>query len=301
MSPAGPTDDGDLSLLLLIRRFEEALLRLFEQGKVDGTTHTCLGQEYVPVAVTPLLAETDHIFSNHRGHGHYLARFRDPTALLAEITGREGGVCGGVGGSQHLHQGTFFSTGVLGESLPLAVGVALHLKREGGGSVAVAYVGDGAFGEGAVYEALNLASLWQVPLVVVVENNHIAQTTPTRCQLAGSIGGRAAAFGIDHRLVTEQHPAAVREQLAPLIHRVRDTGAPVVVEFDTVRLGPHSKGDDTRDEAELRMLRARDWHAAYERDSPDRFRAADEWARSVVDAAVADVLTRPLAGLPTAC
>src|SRR5689334_8304059 len=99
----------DLELLLLIRHFEEALLRLFQAGRLSGTTHTCLGQEHVPVAVMPLLRDDDFVFSNHRGHGHYLARFDDPDGLLAEIMGREGGVCRGVGGSQHIRRGRYFS------------------------------------------------------------------------------------------------------------------------------------------------------------------------------------------------
>ena len=121
--------DDDLELLLLIRHFELKLLELYGRGDLNGTTHTCLGQEYVPVALRPLLGDGDHVFSNHRGHGHYLARFRDPHGLLAEIMGREGAVCGGVGGSQHLHRDRYLSTGVQGESLPVAAGVALHLKR----------------------------------------------------------------------------------------------------------------------------------------------------------------------------
>ena len=118
-------DVGDLSSLLMIRHFEQAVLDLFARGLLNGTTHTCLGQEYVPVALGPLLAPDDFVFSNHRGHGHYLARFDDPAGLLAEMTGREGAVCSGVGGSQHIFRGTYLSTGVQGESLPVAVGTAL--------------------------------------------------------------------------------------------------------------------------------------------------------------------------------
>src|SRR5262245_52932230 len=122
--------DEDLDLAVLIRRFEEGLLRLFSSGALSGTTHTCLGQEYVPVALAPLLAD-DFVFSNHRGHGHYLAHCGDPEGLLAELMGREGAVCHGVGGSQHLRRERFLSTGVQGESLPAAVGVALHYKHCG--------------------------------------------------------------------------------------------------------------------------------------------------------------------------
>ena len=125
--------DDDLALLLLIRHFEHAVLDLFGQGKLNGTTHTCLGQEYIPVALAPLLDDRDYVFSNHRGHGHYLARFDDPHGLLAEVMGREGAVCHGVGGSQHIYRDRYLSTGVQGESLPVAAGAALHLKRDRAG------------------------------------------------------------------------------------------------------------------------------------------------------------------------
>ena len=137
---------ADLEMLLLIRHFEEALLRLFEAGKLNGTTHTCIGQEVIPVALMPLLRDEDFVFSNHRGHGHYLARFRDPAGLMAEIMGREGAVCFGVGGSQHINRGRYYSTGVQGESMPVAVGAALHLKREGNGGLAMVFIGDGTWG-----------------------------------------------------------------------------------------------------------------------------------------------------------
>ena len=153
-----PVNDEDLRLLLLIRHFETALLELFGHGLLHGTTHTCLGQEPVPVALRPLLHAEDFVFSNHRGHGHYLARFDDPTGLLAEIMGREGAVCGGIGGSQHLKRGRYLSTGVQGESLPVAAGAALHLAHHEPGRLACVHIGDGTWGEGAVYEALNMAA-----------------------------------------------------------------------------------------------------------------------------------------------
>src|SRR6185437_13571078 len=105
-----PPSAADLDRLLMIRHFEQALLELFSQGRLNGTTHTCLGQEYIPVALYPLLDEGDFVFSNHRGHGHYLARFDDPAGLLAEIMGREGAVCNGVGGSQHIFRDRYLST-----------------------------------------------------------------------------------------------------------------------------------------------------------------------------------------------
>jgi len=288
-------DDADLRLLLLIRHFEWAVLELFGQGKLSGTTHTCLGQEYVPVALAPLLHEDDFIFSNHRGHGHYLARFADPSGLLAEMMGRAGAVCNGVGGSQHIYRDRYLSTGVQGESLPVAAGVALHLKRTEPGRIAAVHIGDGTWGEGAVYEALNMAALWALPLVVIVEHNGIAQSTPTELQLAGTIAGRARAFGIDHVRVPDMDVNVIRAALAPLLARVRKDSRPLVVELVTQRLGPHSKGDDTRGPQELARLRDNDWYRRYAAEYPDQFEPLDRAQRAVVEQVVRDVAGRPIA------
>ncbi|MEO3801714.1 thiamine pyrophosphate-dependent dehydrogenase E1 component subunit alpha [Nonomuraea sp. B1E8] len=281
--------DDDLALLLLIRSFELKLLELFERGELNGTTHTCLGQEYVPVSLRPLLREPDWVFSNHRGHGHYLARFGDPEGLLAEIMGRKGAVCEGVGGSQHLRRDRYLSTGVQGQSLPVAAGVALRLKRHEPGALACVYIGDGTWGEGSVYEALNLAQLWRLPLLVVVEHNGIAQSTPTALQMAGTIEGRARAFGIGHHRVDLFDIPRVRDGLAPLIDSVRADPRPLVVEFATHRLGPHSKGDDTRPPGFPRT----DWYAAYRAAHPAQAARIEAEARARVDEVAAEVAARP--------
>jgi len=293
-TPAGlrHPDESDLAAMLLIRHFEQALLRLFSEGRLNGTTHTCLGQEYIPVALRSLLAPGDFIFSNHRGHGHYLARYDDPEGLLAEITGRAGAVCSGVGGSQHIHRTGYMSTGIQGESLPVAAGVALHMRRSGERRIAVAFIGDGTWGEGSVYEALNLAALWRLPLLVVVENNRIAQSTPTSVQMSGDIAGRAAAFGVEHTLVSGYDITALAARLAPVVDRVRGHQGPAVVEFDTYRMGPHSKGDDTRDPAEVARARAHDWYDGYRARLPELFARIDRAQRDRVERAVEDVLGR---------
>ncbi|MEU5507570.1 thiamine pyrophosphate-dependent dehydrogenase E1 component subunit alpha [Streptomyces fungicidicus] len=282
----------DLESLLGIRNFENLLLRMFAEGRLNGTTHTCLGQEYIPVSLAPLLAG-DHVLSNHRGHGHYLALFRDPAGLLAEIMGRAGAVCSGVGGSQHIRRDGYLSTGVQGQSLPLAVGIGLRCKRTGSGRIAAVFVGDGTWGEGAVYEALNMAALWRVPVLVVVEHNGIAQSTPTDLQMAGSIADRAAAFGIDFVEITGHHVPEIRERLTPVVRRVREEHRPAVVQFTTYRLGPHSKGDDTRDPAEVERLRADDWH----RELTDRlgapFRELDARVRADLEEVAREVEARP--------
>jgi acetoin:2,6-dichlorophenolindophenol oxidoreductase subunit alpha len=295
--PAGAADtaeDADLELLLLIRQFELKLLELYAQGELNGTTHTCLGQEYIPVAIDPLLYKGDFVFSNHRGHGHYLARHRDPFGLLAEIMGREGALCGGIGGSQHLFRDGYLSTGVQGESMPVAAGVALHLKRNRPGLLACAYIGDGTWGEGAVYEALNMAALWRLPLVVIVENNAIAQSTPTERQLAGDIAGRAAAFGAGYQWIESREIGEIRTMLRPRFAAIRDQGGPLVVEFSTDRLGPHSKGDDTRAPELVARLRERDWYEAYRQADPERLARLEAAARERVTAIAREVIARPL-------
>jgi len=242
-----------------IRRFEQLLLDQFALGRVSGTTHTCIGQEITAVGVTAALDRArDCIFSNHRGHGHFLAYCGEIFLLLAEIFGRPDGVCGGRGGSQHLHLRNFYSNGILGGTVGNAVGAALAEKRRGTGAVTCAWLGDGAFGEGIVYEALNMASLWRLPIVFAVEANGIAQTTPTDLQLAGSMSGRFAAFGIP---VTEISGLDVEEAVAAAARAVDATRAeqrPHALISYAPRLGPHSKGDDTRDPDFLRAAWAND-------------------------------------------
>ena len=287
--------DSDLSLLLLIRHFEWALLRLFSDGKVQGTTHTCLGQEYIPVSLNPFITEHDFLFSHHRGHGHYLARFHDPIGLLAEIMGRTGALCNGVGGSQHLYRDHYLSTGVQGENLPIAVGVALHIKREGAGSMVVVYIGDGTWGEGTTYEALNIAQLWRVPLLVIVENNGIAQSTPTHLQMAGTIEERVRAFHIPYLRVVSHDIPAIRQQVAPSIEHVRTACAPLVIEFETQRLGPHSKGDDTRDQETQQAAREQDWYRLYQRTFPAQLERVELEVKHALNQAIMQVEQQPLA------
>jgi acetoin:2,6-dichlorophenolindophenol oxidoreductase subunit alpha len=240
-------DDVELyRMLYRIRRFEEIVLENFPKGVFMGTTHTYLGQEANAVAVLSQIHPQDIVFSSHRCHGHFLAYGGDQHALFAELMGRATGVCGGRGGSQHLHWRNFYSNGVQGGIVPIATGMALAEKRAGSGAIAIAFLGDGTLGEGIVYESFNLASLWGAPVLYVLENNHIAQTTPIEQALAGSLLARFNAFGIpamemDSSDVREIYPVA-REMLA----KVRARSAPAGLILSTCRFGPHSKGDDTR-------------------------------------------------------
>jgi len=245
--------------MYFIRRFEESLLDLFSQGKLVGTTHTYIGQEANGVGIIDHLdPELDVVFSNHRCHGHYLAFTDDAFGLLCEVMGKAPGVCGGKGGSQHLCKGNFYSNGVLGSIVPVATGIALAEKQKGTGAVSTVFLGDGTLGEGVTYESLNIASLWKLPVLFVVENNHYAQSTPVELELAGSIPARAAAFGVETAELATTDVEEIHAAAGAAVTRIRETGKPFFLVLDTYRFSPHSKGDDNRDPAEIDARRERD-------------------------------------------
>jgi TPP-dependent pyruvate/acetoin dehydrogenase alpha subunit len=244
--------------MFLIRSFEERLLQLFSEGKLFGTTHTSIGQEAIAVGVLAYLGREAIVFSNHRCHGHYLAYSDDVEGLLAEIMGRATGVCGGKGGSQHIHAANFYTNGVLGGIVPCAAGIALAEKRKGSSARIVVFLGDGMLGEGVVYETFNIAALWSIPMLFVIENNFYAQSTPSHLNLAGRIADRPRAFDIQ---TVHCCPASVEEVYGvagdawSYIERHKK---PFCLVFDTYRFGPHSKGDDFRSADEISEWRARD-------------------------------------------
>lgn len=242
--------------MLRIRLFEETVLDEFKRGVFAGTTHTSMGQEADAVGVIRCLQERDVIVTNHRCHGHFLAYGGDMRALFAELMGRQTGVCGGRGGSQHIHWRNLYSNGVQGGIVPIAAGMALAEKRKGSGAVVTVFIGDGTLGEGVIYEGFNMAALWKVPLFIVVENNHIAQTTPSELTLSGTIAGRFNAFGISAIELDTTDVLQVISVVEKEIGMVRGDSSPRALILDTVRLGPHSKGDDTRSPEQLASLKA---------------------------------------------
>lgn len=241
-----------------IRRFEEKLLNLFEQGVLTGTTHCCIGQEANCVGVIRHLQGHDHVFSNHRCHGHYLAWTGDPIGLLAEIMGKRSGVCTGVGGSQHLCVKGFKSNGILGGTVANAAGIALGYQLLGQRSVSLVFTGDGALGEGIIYETFNISSLWSLPLVIVVENNGWSQSTAIKNNLAGTFGGRFSAFNISYEEVDGFDPIVIDEAAGRAIEAARDGKGPQGLIINTYRFCHHSKNDDNRDAAEVEERRKLD-------------------------------------------
>ena len=237
--------------MCLIRSFETLLLELFEKGKLFGTTHTYVGQEAIAVSVMENLNFSDVVFSNHRCHGHFLAKEDDPEGLLAEIMGRNEGVCGGRGGSQHLHKNNFYSNGIQGGIVSNALGMAFAEKYNKTDNIVVVFMGDGTWGEGLSYEALNMASLWCVPLLVVVENNRYAQSTPIDTNLAGSIAKRVQSFDIEFDEIESNDFDILYPRCYEAINYVRKNKKPFVQIINTYRLNAHSKGDDDRSQKEI--------------------------------------------------
>jgi 2-oxoisovalerate dehydrogenase E1 component len=272
----GTTPEALYAYGQLIRSSELLVLDQFSRGLVSGTTHTCLGQELCAMAVVRALTHPDDAaLSNHRNHGHFLSYSGEFVGLVAEIMGREAGACGGRGGSQHLVWRHFHSNGVQGGMTGIGAGLALARKLHGSGAIVAAMIGDGTLGQGMLYEAMNLASVWSVPFLVVVENNGISQTTEPHQNLGGDIAARGAAFGLQTWRVDDAAPDFF-EQVEAAVLAVRDNQRPGFLVIDTRRMGPHSKGDDLRDEAVIAAIRERDPLVAMGRRLTDAARTAIE-------------------------
>lgn len=244
--------------MTLARAFDERVLRLFDENELFGTTHCSIGQEANAAGVLNHLEARDVVWSSHRCHAHFLAWSDCPDLLMAELMGRATGVCGGRGGSQHLCFQNFYSNGVQGGIVPTAVGMALAEKMKKTGAIAAVFLGDGTLGEGAVYEALNMASLWSVPILFVLENNRWAQSTPVEKELAGSMIARGQAFGIESGKIDSTDAEELFQHFAPIVDRVRSEQRPHFEIIHTYRLCQHSRSDDMRPQEEVERFRTGD-------------------------------------------
>jgi acetoin:2,6-dichlorophenolindophenol oxidoreductase subunit alpha len=250
----------------LIRRFEERAIELVRSGDIVSGIHPCIGQEAVAAGLGAALRRDDIVMANHRGHGHLLAKGSDPGRLFAELAGRAGGVARGRGGSFHpsdFSVGVYGSTGTVGHGAPMAAGVAWALARSGSDRVAVSIFGDGAVSQGALLESFNLAALWRVPVIFVCENNGYATTLPVQTAVAGSITGRAAAFGIPAGTFDGMDPEPVFAAAAGAVARARAGQGPTFLEFSTYRFDGHHTFEHVtrlhyRDKAEVARWRSRD-------------------------------------------
>lgn len=274
---------------LTIRAVENKFLELFSLGKLNGTVHTCVGQEFSALAFAGQLEKRDFVFSNHRCHGHYLAFTNDKRGLLAELMGKASGTCGGVGSSQHLCNNNFFSNGIQGGIVPVAAGYALSNKLKKNGAVGVVYIGDGTLGEGAVYETFNIVSKWEIPLVIVCENNFYAQSTPQSVNLAGDILSRAEAFGIKTFKGDTWNPDNLMGIANEAIQFSRENTKPVFVLVETYRLNPHSKGDDDRNPQEIADYGQRDFLNIFKETEPIYYNNYQEEIDAEVNLLVSEI------------
>ncbi len=233
-----------------IRRFEERLLEETVKGNAMGVAHTSDGQEAGPTGICAHLTEKDWIASTHRGDGHCIAQGLDTKGMYAEIFGRFTGMCKGKGGSMHIadfSKGMLGANAIVGASIPLAVGAALTAKYTGTDGVGVAFFGDGASNQGIFHESLNLAAVWQLPVIFVCENNHYAESTPVEYAVPiKDIADRAASYAMPGVVVDGMDVFAVHEAAGEAVARARAGDGPSLLELKTYRYHGHYHADDPR-------------------------------------------------------
>ena len=230
-----------------IREFEERLHTEFATGEIPGFVHLYAGEEAIAAGVMAHLGTDDYIASTHRGHGHAIAKGCDVKAMMAEIYGKQTGICHGKGGSMHiadLDVGMLGANGIVGGGPPLVCGAGLSAKVRGTGTVAVSFTGDGGSNQGTTLESLNLASAWHLPCVFVIENNGYAEATSTNFSVSGiDIAKRADGFGMPGVVVDGHDFFAVYEAAGEAIARARDGGGPSLIEMKVNRYFGHFEGD----------------------------------------------------------
>jgi TPP-dependent pyruvate/acetoin dehydrogenase alpha subunit len=235
--------------MLKIRLFEEEVNQLYLGAKMPGLAHLYIGEEAVAVGVCEALRQDDYITSTHRGHGHCIAKGAALDKMFAELLGKEAGYCRGKGGSMHIADqdtGNLGANAIVGGSAGIATGAAMSIKMRGTNQVAVCFFGDGALGQGLLYETMNMASLWKLPVIYVCENNQYNEYTHYRETTAGEVTGRAKAFGIHVESLDGQDVRALHAAAQKLIERARRGDGPAFLECLTYRFHGHHVGDIDR-------------------------------------------------------
>lgn len=248
--------DSELSLYLClyekmskIRAFEEQVNQLYMSAKMPGLTHLSNGQEAVAVGVCAALTDDDYITSTHRGHGHCIAKGGEPDRMFAELLGKAAGYCGGKGGSMHIadtKRGNLGANAIVGGSTGIATGAALSCKMQGNGQVVACFFGDGALGQGLIYEVMNMAQLWSLPVIYVCEQNLYGEYTHYTEMIAGEILDRPKAFGVHTVEVDGQDVLEVYNAMLDLVARARQGEGPSFLLCNTYRFLGHHVGDIDR-------------------------------------------------------
>lgn len=300
---AVPNDDGFLDLhysMLRVRRVEERLLQVFSEGRIPGFIHVSIGQEAVAAGVCSCLTPADTIFTTHRGHGHTLAKGMELKPFMAEIFGRSNGACRGNSGSMHVassEAGVGGANGIVGAGLPIALGSAFASQFKGEDSVTAVFFGDGASNQGTFHESMNLAALWNLPIIFVCENNGWAQFSSQKSYMkADSIVRRADGYGMPGVLADGDDVLRVREGMREAVARARAGEGPTLLECRTYRWFGHFAGDPQkyRSSDDLERSRKIDCIANFEKflieaghADRERLDAVDARLRGEIDEAVA--------------
>lgn len=250
-----------LYTMMLIRRFEEKALDLYSLGKVHGTMHLSIGQEATAVGASGALTQQDYLLNTHRGHGHCLAWGSQADLMMAEFMGKETGYCRGRGGSMHIANvdaNNLGANGIVAGGLPISVGVGLSIRARNTEQVVMVIFGDGASNEGAFHESINMASIWNLPVIFLCENNQYAMSMPVEKSMnIDRISDRAAAYGIEGVTVDGNDPEAVYAAVSSARQRAVAGKGPTLIECNTYRYMGHSKSDRqayrTRDEVKAWM------------------------------------------------
>ena len=252
--PAPKADKAELLRyyreMLLIRRFEERAGQLYGMGLIGGFCHLYIGQEAVAVGVQATFKQGDQVITGYRDHGHMLAAGMDPKEVMAELTGRIGGSSKGKGGSMHMFDvatGFYGGHGIVGGQVALGAGLAFANRYRGNDNVAFVYFGDGAANQGQVYESFNMAQLWKLPAIYIIENNQYAMgTSIERSSSTTDLSQRGASFGIPGEQVDGMDVLAVRDAVARAVKRAREGGGPFILEVKTYRYRGHSMSDPAK-------------------------------------------------------
>ncbi|MBM4260238.1 MAG: thiamine pyrophosphate-dependent dehydrogenase E1 component subunit alpha [Deltaproteobacteria bacterium] len=235
--------------MLKIRRFEDEVNQLYLGAKMPGLAHLYIGEEAVAVGVCEALRQDDYITSTHRGHGHCIAKGAALDRMFAELLGKEAGYCRGKGGSMHIADqdtGNLGANAIVGGSAGIATGAALSIKLRGTDQVAVCFFGDGALGQGLLYESMNMAALWRLPVIFVCENNQYTEYSHYRETTAGDVKARAAAFGLPSHSIDGQEVRTVHSAALDAVARARRGEGPSFLECQTYRFHGHHVGDIDR-------------------------------------------------------
>ncbi|WP_417515487.1 pyruvate dehydrogenase (acetyl-transferring) E1 component subunit alpha [Minwuia sp.] len=248
--------------MLLIRRFEEKAGQMYGMGLIGGFCHLYIGQEAVVVGVQSALSPNDKVITSYRDHGHMLACGMDSSGVMAELTGREGGYSRGKGGSMHMfsrEKNFFGGHGIVGAQVPLGTGLAMAEKYKGTDALSVTYFGDGSANQGQVYEAFNMAALWKLPVIYVIENNQYAMgTSVARSSAQPELAKRGESFGIPGRQVDGMDVLTVKAAAEEAVAHVREGNGPIILEMKTYRYRGHSMSDPAkyRSKEEVQKMRA---------------------------------------------